>query len=563
MQQTAMRLVEPSEVIPVDQWLPGSPSDVLFDHARSAIILNIAPLYGLESEKENINYFVMSPNRCYNGDTKVKYKKEDKNVADVYHTITDEVLAKYDEMVQAGLIKEYSISVGFRDHFCRYINYFEKFYDKDHWLFAFYARIKFMIDYMPGYPEYTAEGLISDLKRCIIDYRNKDGSFSMLHACISNMVNDNYFINQTYENSMNECLAYNNHHAKILMEISIIFNMGIPILSHYAFKAGLASVDVNRLFMMFFDEVYKMTKEKHGVDMFSKLYETTESNVIKNVKRNGMLWDMQDIRGINPTTLIFKIVEQITRQLIPKYVFDKNVVFFNFNAILSELRYKVTDNEYEFKLASVSSSDRDEDNNSAADKFEAHISKVNEALVLQSNVNCDSTMEKIEQLYGPFSNEEIEFYKKELTRNGRPIKTEYQTYLISYLFLKYFKDKGATTLVNNRNYIKLMIAAKRFLYSAGLTILPEIIAGRAERIVTKKVVNKKIKLRIQMSEMYPRVQAKYQNPKLEDNIFGHIAKILASDFRMIDFHHPELNGRKLEPIPELLCEEFLQFVMMI
>ena len=82
----------------------------------------------------------------------------------------------------------------------------------------------------------------------------------------------------------------------------------------------------------------------------------------------------------------------------------------------------------------------DEDNNSEADKFEAHISKVDESMVIQTNVNLQDTMNKIRHIYGPFDEAEIMFYIDQLTKEGRPIKNSFQFNLVSYLFLKDFKD---------------------------------------------------------------------------------------------------------------------------
>ena len=97
----------------------------------------------------------------------------------------------------------------------------------------------------------------------------------------------------------------------------------------------------------------------------------------------------------------------------------------------------------------------------------------------------------------------------------------------------------------------------------GQNQLPYIIGGRVERIVTKTSINKKVRERIEASELWPMVQQKYNNPKIEDSIFRHIAKILSSDFRVIDFYHATSNGMKITPLVEQLSEEFLQFVLMI
>lgn len=523
LQSIAKRVILP-EFINVDNWKPADEHDVIFDHARGSIIANIAPMFGIEGDSD-INYFVMSPKRCYNSDTK--------------HN------------------DDGSVTIGFREHCTTYLNYFEKFYDREHWLFSIYAKIKYMIDYCEGYSE---KNFVNDLSRYIIDFEYSP----LLHYAINCMVQDNYYIKVTYKNNGDPVLKYTEEHARIFMEISLIQNMIIPLISHFSFKNNYVTNDVDEFVLRCTDRIFVMTKRKYDVDLLNKLHATVSSNVLTNEKNNPMMWEMNQVRAIDPVIHTISTMKQILRQIIPKYVFNRNIIHFNFDAITRETKYKVTDIPFEYQLASVSSSIRDEDNNSEADKFEAHISKIDESMILQTNVNCDSTMAKIVQKYGPFTEGEIDFYSRQITEDGKNIKNEFQENLISYLFMKEFRDTRAAKLINNRDYIILMIAAKRYLAREGQSILPFIIGGKVERMVTKKMVNKKIMQRIQMSELYPKVVEKYRNSKIsEDNVFRNIAQILASDFRNIDYGVPELNGVKIECIPEKICEEFLQFVLIV
>lgn len=550
-----MQRVPKPEFVNVDDWDP-EPEDLIFDHARGSIIANIGKVFGIE-EDSDINYFVMSPKRCYNSDIRIKYKPpgKSKNVTEVVHSLNKATRDRCAELEASGI--HVDISAGYRDHCTTYLNYFEKFFDREHWLFNIYAKIKFMIDYQEGY---TEQNFLNDLVRYIINYEYNP----RLHYQLGEMNEYNYYIHLTYRNKNHPCLEYTDKHAKIFMEISLLENMVIPLASHFSFKNNYVTNDVDRLMIRCFDKIFSCTKNKYGVDIFQKLYETTETNVDKNVKNNSVVWGMQDIRGKTPVTHTMDTVIQIIKQIIPKYTYSKNIIHFNFNAIGSENKYKVTDIPYEFQLASVSSSNRDEDNNSEADKFEAHIAKIDEAMLLQTNVNCDTTMKNIIQMYGPFNPAEIAFYEKELTKDGKPIKNSFQANLISYLFLKEFKDTRAVKITNNEQYIILMIAAKRYLCREGQTLLPFILGGKVEYLVTKKIVNKKILKRIEISELYPQVKDKYRNDKInEDNVFKNIAQLLASQFRVIDFYHPEINGKLIEVIPEKICEEMLQFVLMI
>lgn len=191
-------------------------------------------------------------------------------------------------------------------------------------------------------------------------------------------------------------------------------------------------------------------------------------------------------------------------------------------------------------------------------------SRDGELMLIQTNVNCETTMRNIIQEFGPFSEEEIEFYRRELTAEGRPLKNEFQCNLISYLFLRNFFDTQAVKLINNRDYIILMIAAKRKLRNEGLGSLPYIIGGRVNRFITRKTVNKKILQRMMLSDNYPKVVDKYRNEKIQEQIlFKNIAQILASEFKNIDFYNPDLNGITVPCTPEIICEEMLVFTLLI
>lgn len=521
--KTIVERVAARQFISVDDWVM-QPEDCVFSHTRGAIVANIAPIYGLP-DTSGINYFMMSSKRCYNSDTKIN--KDDKLV------------------------------VGFREHNTTYLNYFEKFYDTDHMLFYIYANLKYLIDYQEGY---TEDNFINDLVRYIIDHTTSP----ILHYKLGCMNRDNYNIHLSYRNNKNPCLEYKDFHAMVLMEISLLQNIIIPLVSHYIYTRKVSSTEIKRILMRAFDRIFVMCVHKYHVDMASKLLETTFTNVKKNQTNNMILWDMQDIRGRNPSIHSMYTVEDLIMQILPKYTYSKNIIHFNYDAIMRDIKYKVTDIPYEFALITVSSSNRDDDNNSESDKFEAHMAKQDEAMLIQTNVNCITTMRNIIQEYGPFDEEEIEFYRKELTADGKPLRNEFQSNLISYLFLRHFCDTQAVKLINNNDYLILMIAAKRKLVMEGLRLLPFILGGRINRFVTRKTLNKKILQRMMISDNYPRVVAKYQNEKIQEQIlFKNIAQILASDFKNIDFYDAELNGITVECMPEMICEEMLMFALMI
>lgn len=196
-------------------------------------------------------------------------------------------------------------------------------------------------------------------------------------------------------------------------------------------------------------------------------------------------------------------------------------------------------------------------------KFESQLTKQDEGLYLQNKVNCEETMRAIELEYGPFVEEEINFYIKKLSKDGRFGINQFQQDLVFNLYYKYFGDTVSIKAINQRDYVKLIIAAKRILMSSGLTIMPYIISSKVKRLITRKNVNKKEFIKIQSSQYYQAVIDKYKNPKIENQILSMIAGILSSEFEIIDFDDESIDGKVIDTNIDLLLEEILIYVTLI
>lgn len=172
-------------------------------------------------------------------------------------------------------------------------------------------------------------------------------------------------------------------------------------------------------------------------------------------------------------------------------------------------------------------------------------------------------MKMIELVYGPFSEDEIDFYIKKLSKDGRFVINPFQQDLVFNLYYKYFGDTVSIKAINQKDYIKLIIAAKKILESNRLIIMPYIISSKIKRLITRKNVNKKELIKIQSSQFYQMVKDKYKNPKIENQILSMIAGILSSEFEIIDFYDDELDGRIVDTNIDLLLEEVLMYVLLI
>lgn len=173
-------------------------------------------------------------------------------------------------------------------------------------------------------------------------------------------------------------------------------------------------------------------------------------------------------------------------------------------------------------------------------------------------------MEAITAIYGPFSDEEIDYYISRLEENGTDtIINSFQKNLIFNLFYKYFGDPLSINNINKVDYVKLMIAATKELSANNMVILPYIISSRVLKLQQRKSLNKKESIKLESSALYQTIKDKYRSEKIEKTILSIIATIISSEFEIIDFYDKEADRKIISNVPESICEEVYMFISLI
>lgn len=494
-------------VIPVDEWNCDDPNDQIFKPCKGALWLPITQMFMItDPTKENLNLFILSTKRCYNGDS-------------------------------------------MREHASRYLNYFEKFYDTDHELIWMMAKIKINIDTVPGY---TKEQFKRDIDQLILS------NSICMKAIIMN--DDNYQLHldeRKYTNEKNPSLRYSDRQAKILYWMSLLMNMVIPLATHFMYINKIMNAD--EFLLWIFNSVISMT----DIDIYNKFYETSSSNVSRSNKKHERLWARQDIRGIDAVTHSLDCIQNIILNIMPKYTYNRNIISFNYTSINKNIYYKIIGIEYEYDYISLSSSIRDSDNNSVFDKFESFTSKTNEGLFLLTKHSAEDTMQKIELLFGPFSDDEINFYIKRLENENGNVINEFQKTLVFNLFYKYFGDPVCINNINKIGYVKLVIAASRLLKANNMIIMPYIVSSKIIRYQHKKSINKKEQSKLESTPYFQAIREKYRSEKIEQYLVELMASIVASKFQIIDYEDPTLDGQIREFTSDMIYDEVAMYVMLI
>ena len=343
--------------------------------------------------------------------------------------------------------------------------------------------------------------------------------------------------------------------------MSVLMNMLIPLVCHFMYVRGITNS--TEFLSAVADIIMDIYSKNFGVDIYNKLFETAVSNVLRTAKKNQAIWLMQDIRNTNTTVHSMQSVQNVLINLMPKYRYDGNLVHLNYKSIIRNTGFQILDIEYEFSFINLSSSKRDEDMNSEFDKFESFLTKTDESLLLQNQVASDDAMDQIRIIYGPFEDEEINFYKHRLSDGCKCTVNSFQRDLVFNLFFKFFGDSNTINAINLDDYVTLIIAAKRILEACGMVLLPYIISSKVIRLASRKNVNKKELTKLESSPLWEKIKNKYRNDKIEKHILSIIAIILTSEFEIIDPDDPELDGQKITVVPELICEEVLMYVTLI
>lgn len=511
------------EIPIIDEWVP-NPEDIIFTNSKNIIIAPIAEFFHQDTtnpEMQKLNYFIVK--------TKKSYNSED-----------------------------------LRNHNNHYLNYFEKFYDPEKELFTNMANIKFMIDAYAGRPPvdnegnpqqvYTLQNFMFDLQKYILQ--------PSIYQKVIDMTERNYSLSLSYKSMNNPQLQYTDDHAKALSEASMIMNICIPLICHFAYTCMIT--DIDEYLLTIYDNILYAPIFQGKVNIYSKLFETAISNVEKNKKNNEVIYSKQDIRGISPNIHAENSVKNIILNIMPKYTFDKSMISLNYTSIQKNNRFQITDIAYEYTFIPLSSSKRDgEDNASDFDRYEANMIKTSEALYLQSKVNCQMTLKKIENIWGESREAEVKYFMTHLRNENDEIVNGFQKQLIFNLFYKYFGDTESIKDINAKSFVKLMLIGKKMLLQYNMSFLPYVLSAKVNKIVARKTLNKKELTELQSFPEYQMVIDKYKNEKITKQILSTIATIITSEFTIIDYDNENIDEQKLIIEPSMIMRECLVYALLI
>lgn len=443
------------------------------------------------------------------------------------------------------------------DVITKYINYFLKYYDPDQELIMAYLDLKYIID-NPAVTKLKRESMI-DL---IMDRLFTDS----ICEKIKKMSQDNYRVDLTSEakkkrkSSKKEyapVLQFDEHHAEVLMRISVAIKFAIPIVLHYI-KVFKGKNEAKLHLYKYFMPLFRKPILNDGVNILGKLRYTIASRVNSYAKPDKPVYDKHEALGSSVVTFIEELFHKnIITDTVFSYQYKGNVI--SYNSVV--LRYQLAFHSKEdFKMDFLQvSTEKEPEGLSSLDKMEMYTTKIDSFLLLFSKVNIDDTIERIKhRIKMEIDESEIQFYMDNHDFNN--ISKE----LVFYYFAKYFGGFRDLNLIKRRQYVILLIIMKRMLEVDDCMYLDQIVSGCVKGKSSAMVIrNSKFIETIATSSVYKNLMAKKYPSLVEEKdcpVIALLSRLINTNWTIVDYDIPSRTGEDLEINNVVLSEEFLKFV---
>lgn len=198
------------------------------------------------------------------------------------------------------------------------------------------------------------------------------------------------------------------------------------------------------------------------------------------------------------------------------------------------------------------------------DKIEINNAKFDESLVILSQINSKDTIKKLLKTFDIYINpDELDFYYDNIK-----VKI-FQRDLVFLFFSKYFGSINELFSLNKKDYCKLIIILKKFLYDNGFKFMQHILTGDVIETINKKHLNKKMMTKISSSPLYDDFKEKYKDTftilENGDIFTNYLNTILNSKIALLDYVYSDINGKQLKYSDkmDLISHEFLRYLILI
>ena len=501
-------------VIPVDEWVPDDEDVIVGYKGKQIVVLFDKILH--KKFAEDFNYFDISYKEAYYNQLKMM---------------------------------------------AHYANYFLKFYDQDHELIMAYLKLKHQMD-MKYVSKVPRKKFIKNIQRYLF-------SDSMCEK-ISRMSKDNYRVDLSEKKgkaSVNKkyapVLQFTEHHAEVLMRISIGIKFAIPVVLHFI-KTFYNKDEVKNHLYQYFKPIFKNPILIEDVNVLGKIYKTISTRVNGHLKPDRSIYNRHEALGSTQETFTEELFNKnLITDTVFSYCFNGNIV--SYNSVI--LRYQLGFHSKEdLKMDHLRvTMEKDPEGLSGLDKMEMYMTKIDVFTILFSQVNIADTLERIKsRIKIKISPEEFEFYKEHHDYNNTSNE------LVFNYFAKYFGGFRDLYFINREQYVYLIIIMKKMLIADGSLYMSYLASANViGKSSTRIIRNSKFLEKVRTSSTYINLMEKkyptvITDPKKDNGpIITLLSTLINTNWSYVEYEKPERLGEQIEFDNERLAHEFLRFVARI
>lgn len=491
------------------------------------------------------------------------WKPEDQ---DIYAGYQGKVLfIAFDKIFGRDIIHEYNFfDISLKEAYYKqldvislYINYFLKFYDEDKELIMAYMKLKYMID-AKHITELKRDSMIKAIQKILF-------SDSMCEK-IKRMSMDNYRVDLTTEvktkktsnKSYAPVMQFNEHHAEILMRISVAIKFAIPVVLHYIktyYNKDEAKLNLYR----YFEPLFVNPILIEDVNILGKLHHTIASRVTSYSKPDRAMYGKHEALGSSVETFIEDLFHKnLITDTVFSYRFNGNIISYNSVVLKYQLAFHSKE-DLKMDFLAVST-EKEPEGLSGLDKMEMYTTKIDTFMILFSQVNIADTLERIKaRMKIKITDNELEFYKKHHDFNN--LSKE----LVFYFFAKWFGGFRDLNFVKREQYIQLMVIMKKMLEANGNIYMDQLITANAHGKSSARVIrNSKFLEKVTSSSVYQELMEKKYPSLLDEKnnspVITLLSRIINTNWTYVDYDMKDMLDEPIEIENEILAAEYLKFV---
>ena len=484
------------------------------------------------------------------------------------------------------------------DLICQHIDYFMTFFDTDKELPLIYLHMKEIID--DGKFNLTPIEFEQMLIRNFVLQSN-------IKQNIYNMIDVNNYIDVTVDPATGRKFDgpddFTNEDARRLLAVSLSMKLAIPLIEQYRvtneiYKAGYTDIVEQLMIALFYQfacppsdsnktilldthrpkanrpkkpwerkkEEKKKTEKELALEetdvIMLKLYKFVNDRVKKHKKNNRGTWGQQEaLRGLTEV--------KKEDELISKYIFHDNLFKLNFFHRMVSLLQSIVETQLRFTIISLKykknpielGTEPDANGLTDADKLDQTLAKVDETLIIQTDIAMNDLISRTIQEVGEISEDEIAYYRIHWVRS----KDSMQEMLIKNYFAKLCLGFTELKNMSERARIILLIAMKRILKEKGSYEMSWFLSANTVGKVSNRLLqNAKFLNKLKMSPKYKRLKEEkyglFINSDQPDPILAPISRILNNTHTFVEYDAPELLGQIIEFDEDIAANECMEFI---